>query len=146
MPNFECDLSDSRVIDPLMIGDIVSSKDFANIQGETKHRLFNEPEVQKWFVPVDCSYWNIDIITVVAPLTIIPEHKHDEPVMRYLLQGSLELNGVEYVEGDWVIVPANKLYGIQTKTGYKILSRYHEECAECNWATLAKMPTSQLSP
>lgn len=148
MPQFECDLESNLIIDPTKLTSIVSSKNYLNgdWMSRCKHKLFNEPEVEKWFIPVDCSYWNIDIITNVDPLTIIPEHEHDEPVLRYVLSGSFVLNGVEYSEGDWVIVPANVRYSIQTRPGYKILSRYFDECKECSWAKLSKMPTGKLAP
>lgn len=148
MIRFDFALDPSQVIDPLAITDIVSSKSFLGGQwlDKTKHLLFNEPEVQKWFLPVDFSYWKIQIISVIEPLTIIPEHEHDEPVFRFILEGSLELNGVFYERYDWIIVPANFRYAIQTREGYKIISAYHINCAECKWAKLAKMPTGKLQP
>jgi hypothetical protein len=146
MPKFECDIDSSLIINPLTLTDIVSSKNFlgGDWWRKVKHRLFNEPEVKKWFIPVDCSYWNIDVITIVEPLTVIPEHEHDEPVMRYVLEGTLELNGVTYGVGDWVIVPTNFRYKIQTRDGYKILSKYHESCRDCTWESLSKLPTGKL--
>ena len=146
MLKFDFDLDPSLVIDPLTITEIVSSKSFLNGQwlAQVKHKLFNEPEVKKWFVPVDCSYWNIQLITIVEPLTIIPEHVHTEPVLRRIVDGSFEMNGVLYSEGDWVIVPANLPYSIQTREGYKIISAYHAQCQECQWAALSKMPLGKL--
>ena len=148
MLKFDFDLDPSLVINPLTITDVVSSKNFlgGNWLDQTKHKLFNEPEVKKWFIPIDCSHWNIEVITVVEPLTVVPEHEHDEPVLRHILKGSLELNGVLYEEGDWVVVPANFRYGIQTREGYKILSKYHTNCAECQWSSLSKMSTGKITP
>ena len=146
MPKFAFDMDPSLIIDPPLLTEIVSSKSFlgGNWKESCRHNLFKEPEVKKWFIPVDCSYWNIDIITIVDALTIVPWHEHTEPVLRYILEGSLELNGVTYETGDWVIVPANFSYTIQTKSGYRILSRYHEECAECTWEKLSKMGTTKM--
>lgn len=146
MPRFDFDLDPSLVIDPLTVTDIVSSKSFLNGKWleHTQHKLFKEPEVKKWFLPIDCTYWNLTLITIVEPLTVIPVHQHDEPVLRYVLSGSMELNGQHYCEGDWVLVPAKFDYGIQTRDGYKILSKYHANCAECKWKALSKMPLSKL--
>lgn len=146
MPTFAFELDPSLVIDPPMLTEIVSSKSFLNGKWKelSRHKLFNEPEVKKWFIPVDCSYWSIDIVTIVDPLTVIPNHQHTEPVMRYVLDGSFELNGVEYSRDDWVIVPAHFSYSIQTRSGYRILSKYHDECEECQWGALSKMGTAKL--
>lgn len=146
MPIFECDIPNEKIIDPLTITGIVSSQSFySDIPlKDTKHKLFNEPEVKKYFIPVDCSYWDLDVITYVEAGTIIPKHAHDEPVLRYVLEGQLELNGVLYEVGDWIIVPKGFPYQIQTKTGYKILSRYSANCAECTWKSLSKMPLEKM--
>jgi hypothetical protein len=145
VPNFQFDLDPSQIVNPLTITEIVSNKSMAaNLRQLTKHKLFREPEVQKFFIPVDCSYWDLQLITEVAPGTIIPEHEHDEPVLRHILEGSMELNGVEYAKGDWIVVPANFRYSIQTRPGYKVLSGYHANCAECSWATLSKMPLGHI--
>ncbi len=146
MPTFACDIPPAEIIDPLKIDNIVSSKNYRSGEwwSEAKHKLFNEPEVKKFFVPIDCSYWNLHLITVVEAGTVIPEHSHTEPVLRYILDGSLELNGIEYKAGDWIIVPANFAYQIQTIDGYKILSQYFDKCEECSWATLSKMPLSKI--
>ncbi|MBU3005745.1 cupin domain-containing protein [Paraglaciecola arctica] len=148
MPKFECDFPDDEIIDPTKIKDIVCCKSYrgGNWKGEGKHKLFNEPEIRKYFIPVNSTYWNLDIITEVDPGTIIPKHKHDEPVLRYVMDGEMELNGVTYVPGDWVIVPANVPYQIQTRLGYRILSRYSENCKECNWKTISKMPLDKMAP
>ncbi|RZJ23724.1 MAG: hypothetical protein EON51_02270 [Acinetobacter sp.] len=146
MIRFDFLMDSTKVIDPLTIEDIVSSKSFldGNWMEQTKHLLFKEKEVQKFFIPIDNTYWNIDIITFVEKGTVIPEHSHDEPVLRYVLQGSLELNGEIYKEGDWVLVPANKQYQILTREGYKILSKYHAQCAECQWSKLSKLPLGKI--
>ncbi len=56
----------------------------------------------------------------------------------------MELNGELLEAGDWVIVPANFKYGIQTRDGYKILSAYHDNCAECKWESLSKLPLGKI--
>ena len=146
MPSFQFNLEPTKIINPETQKEIVSNKSlFHDISLEkTKHKLFNEQEVRKYFVPIDCSYWDLDLITYVEPRTIIPEHSHSEPVLRYVLEGSLELNGETYEVGDWVLVPANIKYRIQTKSGYKILSRYHADCKACTWSTLSKMPLEKM--
>ena len=146
MPKFECDLPADEIIDPLKINEIVSSKSYrgGNWWKAAKHKLFNEPEVKKIYIPLDGSYWDLDLITIVDAGTIIPRHSHTEPVLRYVLDGSFELNGVEYEEGDWIIVPANYNYQIQTREGYKVLSRYHADCKTCSWRMLSKMPLQKI--
>jgi hypothetical protein len=143
---FEFDMDPRLVINPLVLTEIVSSRTFLGGQwlAQTKHKLFNEPEVKKWFLPVDCSYWNLQVFTSVEARTVIPEHQHDEPVLRHILSGSMELNDEHLEAGDWVIVPANFRYRIQTRDGYSILSAYHDNCAECKWNSLSKMPLGKL--
>ena len=146
MPEFSCDLSKDEIIDPTVIDHIVSSKDYSGEEWleKTKHKLFKEPQLKKYFIPVDFSYWNLELVTIVDPGTGIPKHTHTEPVYRYIMDGSFELNGEEFQAGEWIIVPANFAYNIKTKTGYKIISRYHEKCEECTWKRLASLPLEKL--
>lgn len=146
MPEFNFDLDQSLVIDPAKLTEVVSSRSF--LEGawleKTKHKLFNEPELKKYFLPIDFSYWNLTLISIIDPLTMIPRHAHTEPVFRYVLEGSFLLNGQEYDRDDWLIVPENFAYEIETREGYRVLSKYHDQCQECQWASLSKMPLGKL--
>jgi len=124
----------------------VSSQNFheGDWFSKTKHKLFNEAELKKHFIPVDFSYWNLMVVTAVDPRTVIPEHSHTEAVFRYITRGSMELNGVHYSAGDWLIVPANFTYSIRTREGYTALAQYHENCVECTWEALSKMPLEKM--
>jgi hypothetical protein len=140
------ELSPTDFIDPLKIQKIVSSRDFldGNWKKATKLQHFKEEEIQKFAIPIDCTFFNFHVLTVVAPLTIIPRHAHKEPTLRYILKGSLELNGAAYSEGDWILVPRGFPYEIRTKSGYTALIPYSTNCEECSWKALSKMPLGKM--
>ncbi|TLX12263.1 cupin domain-containing protein [Rhizobium sp. MHM7A] len=143
---FAFEMDRSLVIDPTKITEIVSSQDFlgGDWLKKTKHKLFNEPQLKKYFIPVDFRYYGLELISIIDPGTIIPRHAHTEPVYRYVLDGSFKLNGREFERDDWLIVPANYEYEIETRSGYRVLSKYHEQCEECTWSKLSKMPLGKL--
>ncbi|GLI23473.1 hypothetical protein XFLAVUS301_31470 [Xanthobacter flavus] len=147
-PIFACDLEYIDIIKPDEITEIVSSKSFLDGKwlSKTKHKLFNEPELRKYFIPIDFSCYSLQLISIIEPGTIIPEHSHTETVYRYVLDGSFELNGLKFERDDWILVPKDYKYSIITETGYRVLSAYHAECQECQWHTLSKLPLGRIRP
>lgn len=68
-------------------------------------------------------------IVTVPPHKSVPLHSHEEDVFRYIVKGSLLLNGsVEITEGMWFVVKANTPYETSTENGYKALFQYHICC------------------
>ncbi|QEN87714.1 cupin domain-containing protein [Labrys sp. KNU-23] len=88
------------------------------------------PNIAKYIIPVDIGYANFLVLTEVPAGAVTKAHAHDEPMFRYVLSGSLELNNRSYEAGDWVYVPKNVPYEITTKTGYSTLSGYGQACVE----------------
>lgn len=143
---FECDVTESEIIDPDKITDIVSSRSYlgGNSIERLKHRLFNEPELRKYFIPVDFRAYGLGLISYISPGTIIPEHDHDEAVFRLIIDGEMRLNGLPFSKGDWLIVPAHFKYTVETELGYTVFSKYHENCQDCQWGQLSKMPLGRM--
>lgn len=144
---FECDLDSSDIINPDDVTEVVSSRTYLGgaLRARTKHRLFNEPQLKKYFIPVDFRAYGLMLYSFIDPDTFIPEHDHDEAVFRYILDGELELNDMPFSKGDWLIVPKFYKYSIKTITGYSVLSGYHANCAECQWKSLSKLPLGHAS-
>lgn len=72
---------------------------------------------------------NIFFEVTVPPGTTVPEHSHDEAIWRYLIEGSLVLNGEHEIKaGMWFVVNKDVPYEIVTKEGYKALSAYTSNC------------------
>jgi hypothetical protein len=65
----------------------------------------------------------------VPPGKRVPLHSHEEDVFRYIVKGSLVLNGSTQInEGMWFVVKANTPYEAYTEGGYKALFRYTYRC------------------
>ena len=131
---FACELDDASIVDAWAANCIVDNESFADAHGNEKliHRQFkNHSSISKKFIPVDLSFFRQAVLTEVKANTLIKSHKHDEPMLRYVLDGSFALNGKQYSPGDWVLVPKNTDYEIHTLTGYKTLAMYGMcPCAE----------------
>ena len=112
---------------------VVDSHSFVAGQWKARGRLRGFPTgIMKHVVPVDISYANFLVITSVEPGSKVHPHTHDEPQFRYVIHGSLSLNGKRYVAGDWVFVPAGIPYHIETDEGYTTLGCYGVQCEEPN--------------
>lgn len=128
--SMQCDLQFSDFVDPYAIKDVVSSKTFAKGQWRSLTALKNFGDgVQKSVIPVDISQFKILVHSQVVAGNLIKIHKHDdEPQIRYVVSGSLKLNGETYFAGDWIIVPRGYEYEIYTDTGYITLAGYGQQC------------------
>lgn len=114
---------------PSAVTEIVSSKSFRDGQWKPLTTLKGFPiGVEKRVVPVDLEDFRIFVVTSVAPGTNVSSHSHDEAILRYVIRGSFELEGVEYTEGEWVLVPSGVAYGISTADGYTTLAGYGQAC------------------
>ena len=67
-------------------------------------------------------------VTTVSPGVKVVPHSHDEPVFRYFLKGSVVLNGVRYEAGDWLLIPKDVVYELETEEGYTALVDYGVQC------------------
>lgn len=124
------DLPFGDFLDPFAVTEIVSSKTYrdgewrrlTNLRGFTKG-------VDKVVLPVDISRFRIMVVTSVAPGTHVKLHRHDdEPIFRYVTDGKLRLNDVDYEAGDWVLVPVGFPYEITTQEGYTTVAGYGVAC------------------
>jgi len=84
--------------------------------------------VAKKVIPIDLLDFCMMVVTEVEPETQVPMYCHEECIFRFIMEGSLTLNGVDYKAGDWLIVPEEFEYEIYTKTGYKALASYRMGC------------------
>lgn len=70
------------------------------------------------------------MLTTTEPGTHVATHAHDEPMFRYVIEGSLTINGTEYRPGDWVFIPEGVPYDIRTTEGYTTLGCYGQACGD----------------
>lgn len=72
--------------------------------------LPDDQAFQKWQLPfiLDRTNW---FVTVAAPGAVTPKHSHDQGAgVRFILGGSVTINGVDYHGGDWLYLPAGTPY------------------------------------
>ena len=128
-PALASDLQLTDFIDPESSKEIISSKTFPRGDWNQICRLKNTPpEINKRVIPVDARSYRILVVTTVAPNTRVPNHSHDEGVVRFITQGSLTLNDVDYHAGDWVFTPEGSSYEIYTSEGYTAVAGYGTYC------------------
>lgn len=97
----------------------------------TDSRLKNfSEEIKKYVIPVDITDANFLVLTEVSAGTTVKPHSHDEAQLRYIIKGSLTLNDKKYAAGDWVFVPTDVTYSIQTDEGYTALMGYGMACTQ----------------
>ncbi len=73
--------------------------------------------------------YNMFYIVKVPPKKRVRRHSHDEDVFRFVVKGSLIINGdIRVREGMWFVVRANTPYEIETETGYTVFSGYGAQC------------------
>lgn len=123
----------SQFIDPYSLKEPIDSRAFhgGNWRSETKLTDFNAG-INKSVLPVDISKFKIMVITEVVPGRLIKRHKHDdEPMFRYIISGSMVINGEKYVAGEWLVLPIGWEYEIYTHEGYVTMAPYCMSC-ECN--------------
>ena len=92
-------------------GRVVTSRDAG--MDLVRHELMrtNMPAgVTSWQLPIWGAGPTFPFMTVAAPGTVIPEHSHDRNLFRIVIAGSMRVNGVDLVPGDWMFVPAGVSY------------------------------------
>src|SRR5438477_7329375 len=73
--------------------------------------------------------YNMFYIVKVPPKKRVRRHSHDEDVFRFVVKGSLVINGdVKVKEGMWFVIKSNTPYGIETETGYTAFVGYGKVC------------------
>jgi hypothetical protein len=115
-----------QFVDPLSITEILSSREFMDgewrKEAQIKHRFDG---VSRFVLPFKGHDPAITVIVNVDPKTKVPLHVHKgDAVCRYILDGSFTLNGTRYETGEWVIVPKDKPYEIETEEGYQAVVTY----------------------
>jgi redox-sensitive bicupin YhaK (pirin superfamily) len=115
-----------KFVDPLSITEILSSREFMDgewrKEAQIQHRFDG---VSRFVLPFKGHDPAITVLVDVEPNTKVPLHVHKgDAVCRYILSGSLFLNGTKYESGEWVIVPKDKPYEIATDEGYRAVLIY----------------------
>lgn len=118
-----------RFEDQFSTKDIIISTDLQNellIDGDDDD-IEKEPILWRLF-----THNMFYIVTVPAGKTV-PVHCHEEPIFRFISQGSLILNNqYDLKAGTWFVVKANTPYHIETKEGYTAISVYVSRCQTSN--------------
>lgn len=121
-----------KVVNPLFIKCIIDIHNFSgdmpgldDIQMSTSDGF---DDVHDAIVPVDFSMFREFRIIKVEPNSNIEIHAHEAPIFRIISKGKMTLNGVEYSEGDWIVIPGGTEYRIEAgSAGYEAL------CACWSW-------------
>ena len=112
-----------KAINPTQITEIANNHNaqaMLNTEIETSERL-SAQGLSIDILPIDISELKQIRHIKVEPNSSIPEHAHEGPVFRFITKGSAVVNGVTYEEGDWMIIPSNTKYKIESSTGYEAL-------------------------
>lgn len=126
---FNGDIQVEEFVNPSETKEIVSSQSFRGGDWRSLGNLRGLPSgVHKNVIPVDLTDTRFLVVTVVDPDSTIKAHSHDEAVVRYIVSGSLTLNGQQYGTGEWMIVPLGAEYEIVTATGYTAIVGYGQAC------------------
>ena len=67
---------------------------------------------QMWQLPVVVGH-TLQFIGVAAPGARMPAHRHNQPVLRVILSGSITYEDKELTAGDWMYVPAGQQYSFE---------------------------------
>lgn len=120
-------------VDPYKITEIVDSRTFMGGAWRSLTTLQDFTNgIDKFVLPIKLEQYRIFVVTRVVAGRIIKSHSHDdEPMFRYLVAGSFDLNGIKYNTGEWVIVPIGLNYEIYTEDGYTSIAPYGMSC-ECS--------------
>ena len=124
-------LSFSAFVSPKNTSTIISNKNFPHGDWsecfEISHRFEG---VYKRALLIDFRDFCMLVLTKVAPKTNVPQHSHKEGIFRYIIEGSLTINGEHYRAGDWLVVPEGMPYEISTIEGYTAIAGYLMACGD----------------
>ena len=121
-----------KVINPLFTKKIIDTHNFndsmQDLDDVHMSSLGGFDNVHEVIIPVDFSMFREIRIVKVEPNAQIESHIHTSPIFRIILKGRMTLNGVEYREGDWMVIPGGFEYEIEAgNIGYEAL------CACYSW-------------
>ena len=72
---------------------------------------------------------SMSYMVTVPPSTHVSTHSHEEDIFRFVVKGSLLLNGsIDIQEGTWFVIRAHTPYKIDTESGYKTIVLYNHIC------------------
>ena len=69
-------------------------------------------------IPVNLTGLGHVRLTEVKPNTKVETHSHPSPTFRFVMDGDLTIEGKTYTKGDWLAIPTNYEYSVETKNGY----------------------------
>jgi hypothetical protein len=73
--------------------------------------------------------YNMFYVVKVPEKKHVRAHSHEEDIFRFVVKGSLVINGdIKVEEGMWFVIRANTAYEIETETGYTTFSGYGHVC------------------
>jgi quercetin dioxygenase-like cupin family protein len=116
-------------INPDEVREIVSSKNYRDGEWDRLTRLRGFPAgVEKRVLPVDLQNFRILVLTTAERGTNVASHSHDEAILRYVVSGSLAINGITYGAGEWILIPRDQVYSVETEEGYTTIAGYGVAC------------------
>ena len=118
--------------------EVINKRNYSEFLEELKIEVSESPftGVETDIIPVDLEQFRIQRVHKVDAGTTIEEHSHDSVMLRTITQGSATVNGERYEEGDWMLIPANTKYSIETKAGYVASCTYGMFCCIVNTQTV----------
>ena len=120
-------LNVDEIIDPARESGIVSSKSISGWESLSPVKQF-PGKISKSVIPIDFRDYRMMVVTNVSAGQIVDTHRHEESVFRYVVSGEMILNGTSYSSSDWVLVPANTPYRIESPLGYVVVASYGVKC------------------
>ncbi|MEJ1409100.1 MAG: cupin domain-containing protein [Candidatus Sedimenticola sp. (ex Thyasira tokunagai)] len=125
----DIDISFDDFVNPKTSNEIVSNKTFD--KGDWNEVCMMRKAfsgTKRRVLPIDFRDFCMLVVSEVEPNTTVPKHVHKEGIARYIISGSLVLNGEEYKAGDWILVPEDTPYEIFTEEGYTAIAGYLQAC------------------
>jgi len=85
-------------------------------------------KITKNFVPIAAdNFRDMGYTQVEGPIKV-PFHRHSGPIFNFITSGSLVINGVALIKGDWYLVPPGVAYELSSTTGYDAFFAYVWSC------------------
>lgn len=109
------------VIDPFKVSEIVNKTNFETVAAKLDMEVGDKMNVSSLsidVIPVSLQGLQELRFTTAAPGTKVPSHSHTGPLVRVVTEGELTLEDQTYGRGDWMVIPANHAYSIDSPSGY----------------------------